>query len=84
MIENNDVVTNDLFFSTVRLVLLCAGNFVTRIAVGACFMAASVMINESVTPDVIGSANGLSIAMGNVAKYVYIKNRYIHLVTVCM
>lgn len=54
--------------STVRLVLLCAGNFVTRIAVGACFMAASVMINESVTPDVIGSANGLSIAMGNVAK----------------
>ena len=49
-----------LCFRIALWIVLCSLIFVTRVAVGACFVSVVVLLNDSVDNSMAGTVNGLS------------------------
>ena len=47
---------------------LCTLIIITRIAVGACFLGTTVIVNDSVSQELSGSANGLGVGLSGIGR----------------
>ena len=60
--------SSQIIFRWLLWVTLCTLIIITRIAVGACFLGTTVIVNDSVSEELSGSANGLGVGLSGIGR----------------